>query len=297
MAEFKIVISDPKSGKSLQKELKEDAAKPLIGKKIGEAFKGESIDMAGYEFVITGGSDAAGFPMRWDVAGTARKRITAVTGVGVNNKKRKPNPKKKGWRTMEGMRLKKTVAGNTIHAKIAQINLKVTKQGKDPLFEAKPAEEAKGGDVKVDEQTESKPVAEEKKTEAPAAEAPVEEKKEEAPKEEAPAEEKKEEAPVEEKKEEEAPAEEAPAEEKKEEAPAEKSDDSASEELDKLDEEVKKDEEEVKKDNEEIKKIEEELKEVAEEAPAEEKKEEAPAEDAPVEEKKEEAPAEEKKEE
>jgi len=167
MAEFKLVISDPKTGKSIQKELKDDAAKGLIGKKIGETFKGEVIDLAGYEFQVTGGSDAAGFPMRGDVQGNARKRITDVKSLGVHNKKHKPNPKKKGWRTMKGMRLKKLVAGNTVHAKTAQINLKITKQGRESLFEeAKPAE----------------PEGEAPKEEAK--EAPKEEAKPEAPKEE-----------------------------------------------------------------------------------------------------------------
>jgi len=134
MAEFKLVISDPKTGKSTQKEIKEDSAKRLIGLKVKDIFKGELVDLPGYEFQITGGSDSAGFPMRWDVVGSARKRITAVKGIGVINKLRKPNPKKKGWRTMEGMRLKKTVAGNTVHAKTAQVNVKITKHGKENIF-------------------------------------------------------------------------------------------------------------------------------------------------------------------
>ena len=143
MAEFKLVISDPKKGKSLQREVKEDTAKRLIGTKMGDTVKGELIDLPGYEFQVTGGSDASGFPMRNDVLGSARKRITTVKGVGVMNKLRKPNPKKKGWRTMKGMRLKKTVAGNTVHDKTAQINMKITKQGREVLFEeAKPAEVA-----------------------------------------------------------------------------------------------------------------------------------------------------------
>jgi len=138
MAEFKIVLSDPKTGKSIQKEAKELAAKPFMGKKIGEAVKGELLELPGYEFVITGGSDSSGFPMRQDVD-LPRKRITAVSGIGVHNKLRKPNPKKKGWRKMEGMRLKKTVAGNMIHDKTAQINMKVTKKGRDPIFGEEPA--------------------------------------------------------------------------------------------------------------------------------------------------------------
>jgi small subunit ribosomal protein S6e len=140
MAEFKLVISDPKKGKSIQKELKDNNARALVGKKIGDVIKGESIDFSGYEFQITGGSDASGFPMRKDVEGSARKRITAVKGVGVKNKLRKPNPKKKGWRTIRGMRLKKNVAGNTVHEKTAQINVKIIKEGREPLFEEKPAE-------------------------------------------------------------------------------------------------------------------------------------------------------------
>jgi small subunit ribosomal protein S6e len=143
MAEFKLVISDPKTGRSVQKEIKDDSAKPLLGLKLGDTFKGESVDLPGYEFQITGGSDYAGFPMRSDVVGQARKRITAVKGVGVLNKLRKPNPKNKGWRTMEGMRQKKTVAGNTIHVKTAQVNVKITKMGRDNIFPEKAPEEKK----------------------------------------------------------------------------------------------------------------------------------------------------------
>ena len=146
MAEFKLVLNDPKKGKSLQKELKDDAAKAFIGLKLGDKVKGELIDLPGYEFEITGGSDSAGFPMRKDNPGTGKKKILAFKGVGVKNKLRKPNPKKKGWRTMKGMRLKKTVAGNTIYDKTAQINLKVIKPGRQPLFEeAKPEEAAPTG--------------------------------------------------------------------------------------------------------------------------------------------------------
>lgn len=137
MAEFKLVIGDTKSGKCYQKEVKDDAAGKFLGLKIGDKLAGELIDLPGYEFEVTGGSDYCGFPMRFDVVGSTRKQIFTVKGVGIKNKKHRPNPKKKGWRTMEGMRRKKTVAGNTIFEKTAQINLKVLKHGKDPL-ETKP---------------------------------------------------------------------------------------------------------------------------------------------------------------
>ncbi|MBT5023573.1 30S ribosomal protein S6e [Candidatus Woesearchaeota archaeon] len=151
MVEFKLVLSDPKTGKSYQKEAKDDAAKLFIGKKIGDKIKGEVIDLTGYEFEIKGGSDASGFPMRWDVDGTGRKKITSVKSVGISNKKKLPNKNKKGQRKILGLRRKKAVAGNTIHEKTAQINLKIITQGKTPLDKPaepeapadKPAEKAK----------------------------------------------------------------------------------------------------------------------------------------------------------
>lgn len=143
MAEFKIVIGDPKTGKSVQKEAKDDAAKAFLGLKIGDKINGEVLDLTGYEFEVTGGSDYAGFPMRRDVPGTLRKRILAVKGIGINNKKKYRKKKKKGLRTMKGMRQRKSMAGNTVYEKTAQINLKVLKHGKTPLFEEK-KEEKKG---------------------------------------------------------------------------------------------------------------------------------------------------------
>ncbi|MBU2561872.1 MAG: 30S ribosomal protein S6e [Nanoarchaeota archaeon] len=282
MAEFKLVISDPKTGKSVQREVKEDSAKRLIGLKIGDTVKGELIDLPGYEFKITGGSDYAGFPMRWDVQGPARKKITAVKGVGVHNKRHLPNPKKKGMRTMPGMRLKKTVAGNTVHAKTAQINLKILKQGRESIFpEAAPAEAKAEQPQAAEAPKEEKPkkdnpkkakggkkVAEEKEVKEPET---VPEKTEEVP-------EKVEEVPISgEEKVEEAPAEEAPKAQKKEKAPEtekKEEEDKTLEEVDKLDEEVKKDEEEIEKESKEIEKIEKELEEVDKEIGEEEKKEE-----------------------
>jgi small subunit ribosomal protein S6e len=211
MAEFKLVIGT-KDGKSFQKEIKDEAASSFLTKKIGDKIKGESIDLPGYEFEITGGSDYCGFPMRADVTGIGRKRVLAVKGVGIKNKKKYRKREKKGKRTMKGMRQRRTVAGNTIYSKTAQINLKVIKAGKAPLVAA-PAEKKEEApkEGKKEAVKEEKP-KKEKKEEA------KEEKKEEVKEEK---QEKKEETPKEEKKEEpkpeKAPKEEKPAEEKKEE--------------------------------------------------------------------------------
>ncbi len=154
MAEFKLVIGT-KSGKCVQREAKEDAAKPLIGKKIGDKISGDALGLAGYEFEVTGGSDYCGFPMRKDVQGTARKRILAISGVGLKKK-------------AKGVRQRKTVCGNTIHAKISQVNLKVLKEGAEKLDAAKKEDAPKEGAAPAEAK----------------AEAPKQEKKEEPKKEE-----------------------------------------------------------------------------------------------------------------
>ncbi|MBD3259639.1 30S ribosomal protein S6e [Candidatus Woesearchaeota archaeon] len=160
MAEFKVVIST-KDGKSVQKELKSPEADVFLDKRVGETVKGDEIGFKGYEFEIRGGTDKAGFPMRPDVGGIARKKIFTTSGHGV-------------WIPQKGKKYRKTVAGNTIHEDIAQINLKVLKQGAEPL--TAPAEApAEEGEAKAEEKPAEAPA--EKKEEAPA---PKPEEKKEA---------------------------------------------------------------------------------------------------------------------
>ena len=121
MVEFKLVISNPKGGKSAQRDCKEPDSKKFVGLKIADKVKGELIDLGGYELQITGGSDYCGFPMRKDLPGTARKKILAVRGIGIRN-------------TEKGIKVRKTVCGNTIYARTSQINLKVLKEGKENIF-------------------------------------------------------------------------------------------------------------------------------------------------------------------
>ncbi len=153
MVEFKVVISDPASGLTVQKEVKEPAAKAFLGLKIGDSVKGEVIDLHGYEFMVCGGSDFCGFPMRKDVIGVGRKKILAYEGTGVRKREK-------------GMLQRKTVCGNTIHAKIAQINLKATKIGSTDIFgevkakadASKAARKEKKAGVKPAEQKAEQPV-------------------------------------------------------------------------------------------------------------------------------------------
>lgn len=122
------VVFGMKNGTSVQKEIADDAAKVVLGKKIGDHIKGDAMGFPGYEFEIKGGSDYCGFPMRWDVQGFQRKRLLIVEGVGMK-------------KTANGIKHRKTVCGNTVHPKISQLNLKVTKEGSTPL--APPKEEKK----------------------------------------------------------------------------------------------------------------------------------------------------------
>jgi small subunit ribosomal protein S6e len=150
MSEFKLNIADPKAAKCAQRALAEAKSAVLMGMKVGDTVKGEDIDLAGYEFIITGGSDFCGFPMKKGIA-SPRKRILIQKGAGF-----------RGGR--EGMKKRKTVCGEVINERITQINLKVTKQGKEKLFEAKeekPAEE-KPKETKPAEKAKEAPKKEEK---------------------------------------------------------------------------------------------------------------------------------------
>ena len=66
LAQFKLVISDPK-GKSITQDLKDRAAQPLLGSRIGGVVDSSVVGIAGGKIKITGGSDKSGTPMRSDV--------------------------------------------------------------------------------------------------------------------------------------------------------------------------------------------------------------------------------------
>ncbi len=134
MVDFKIVIG-AKDGKTYQKEVKSPESDNLLKRRINETISGSLIGFDGYEFMITGGSDKCGFPMRKGIQ-EPRKRVT-VRGktVGFSGKNRNKDKQK-------GLIKKKTVCGEMITKIIHQINLKVVKEGPNSLAEA-PAEEAK----------------------------------------------------------------------------------------------------------------------------------------------------------
>ena len=119
MAELKLTISS-KDGKSYSKTLEDGST--LLGRKLNETLNGDLIGLTGYELRICGGSDSSGFPMRPGLETSGKKKIYAKGGVGITTK-------------YKGTYLRKTVAGNTVSQRTAQVNLSVLKEGKKPLIE------------------------------------------------------------------------------------------------------------------------------------------------------------------
>lgn len=119
---FKLVISDPETGRSYQVEAKDPEARRLVGLKIGDKFDGAVAGLSGYELQITGGTDCDGFPMRPDVAGSGRKNILLGEPPAFRPKQR-------------GERKRKRIRGKQISDAITQINTKIVKRGEKPLEE------------------------------------------------------------------------------------------------------------------------------------------------------------------
>jgi len=113
MAKFKIVISDPETGKARSVELEGERAAPLIGRRIGDVIDGAVVGLSGYKVLITGGTDSSGFPMRPDIHGGIKTRVLLSKGVGYRARGSRKD------------RRRKTVRGNMITEDIAQINMKI----------------------------------------------------------------------------------------------------------------------------------------------------------------------------
>lgn len=116
MAEFEVVISDPKDGNSYQKKVDGQHANRIIGKTIGGEVDGIFVGLPGYKLQITGGSDIDGFPMKKNIPGTVRKKVLGKGGVGFRSQEK-------------GVKKKKTLRGNTVSDQLNQINMKVIDHG------------------------------------------------------------------------------------------------------------------------------------------------------------------------
>jgi len=151
MLKLNIAGIGKEKGKTFHAEADESV---FLGMKINDVVQGKDIskNLQGYEFIITGASDKSGFPALVEVEGVGRKRLLLKYGKGMRQKKPR------------GLRLRKTIRGNTIAADIAQINLKVRKEGSKPLAEIfGKIEKQEKADAK--EEAEEKPEAKEEKPE------------------------------------------------------------------------------------------------------------------------------------
>jgi small subunit ribosomal protein S6e len=115
MAKFKIIVSEPETGKSKTLEVEGARAVPLVGRKLREVIDGAAIGMSGHKLQITGGSDKDGFPMRPNAHGGVRISVILSEGVGFRSNR-------------AGERQRKTLRGNVITEEIVQINMKIVEK-------------------------------------------------------------------------------------------------------------------------------------------------------------------------
>jgi small subunit ribosomal protein S6e len=122
LARFKLIVSDPETGRSTAMELEGARAQALIGRGIGDLVDGSMIGISASKLLITGGCDKEGIPMRPDVHGAAKKYLVLAGGVGFKAKD-------------SGERRRKLVRGRMITEETYQINAKIIKEPKKKIIE------------------------------------------------------------------------------------------------------------------------------------------------------------------
>ena len=132
MVDFKVVLSDPKSGMAYNIDASGAAAGSIIGKKIGEEIDAGPLGFEGYSITLTGASDRNGIPARKSLPLAGRRRCLVSGGIGFHP-------------VVEGQRQRKMIRGYEITSDFVQINAKVTGYGSKALNEyfAPPAEPEK----------------------------------------------------------------------------------------------------------------------------------------------------------
>jgi len=120
MADFQVVVADPDSGATYQRDVDGQDANRFLGKSIGEEVDGGAVGLDGYTVEITGGSDDAGRPMRGDVSGPNLKEVLLDGGTGYNPSR-------------EGERKRVTVRGGEVSEATAQLNVKIGERGDESV--------------------------------------------------------------------------------------------------------------------------------------------------------------------
>lgn len=112
MADFQVVISDPETGATYQREVEGQDANRFVGRELGDEVDGAAVGLDGFTLELTGGSDDTGRPMREDVPGSDLRELLLTGGVGYKPQR-------------DGERRRITVRGRTVSDRTAQINATV----------------------------------------------------------------------------------------------------------------------------------------------------------------------------
>ena len=133
---FKINIAS-KDGKTYKFELESES---FDGKKLHEKIPGNEVlpDLKGYEFEISGASDSSGFPLVENAEGVGYSKQLLSYEKGMHKRPKHEGKRKRSDNKPKGLRLRKTVRGNTISNHVAQINLKIINEGEKKLEQVFP---------------------------------------------------------------------------------------------------------------------------------------------------------------
>ena len=101
MVEFKVVVSDPKSGRAYNVDASGGAAGAIVGKSIGDEIDAGSLGLAGYRILITGASDRTGIAAKKGIPGAGRRKLLLAGGIGFHP-------------VMDGERRRKTIRSSDI---------------------------------------------------------------------------------------------------------------------------------------------------------------------------------------
>jgi small subunit ribosomal protein S6e len=116
MAKFKLIVSDPGTGKCSVSEVEGARAQALIGRSLGEVIDGSALGITQGKARISGGCDKNGIPMRLDVHGGGKKYIVLSSGPGFRPHR-------------HGERRRKLIRGKTITDDTYQISFTLQKEG------------------------------------------------------------------------------------------------------------------------------------------------------------------------
>ncbi len=122
MANFKVVVSDPETGTTYQRDVDGQDANRFLGRELGGEVDGDAVGLPGYSLELTGGSDRTGRPLREDVAGPNLQQVLLDGGTGYHP-------------TREGERRRVTVRGREISEEVVQINARIGEYGEEGIEE------------------------------------------------------------------------------------------------------------------------------------------------------------------